>query len=223
MHKTNPNFKVGSCIKVKKGITDPDSNVDLSGWQGRVLEIDEKRSGRPLLLVAWDSHTLRSMPQSYLEESEIEGLDWQQFYLEADDVEQVQYEDTQKDVDDAVREITSRIGWYSFGEEGKRIQKVLSGAKNEWEAFEAWERYLEENLRFPFEAEVSEYQGKGRLRQGDRLKVVSISAVDDLYGIIVACRWGSRKLDFPLCDLAVKCYNANKQMVSDYAVWFANR
>lgn len=223
MHETNPSFKVGASIKVKEGINDPDTNVDLSSWQGRVLKIEEGQSDHPLLLVAWDSHTLRSMPQSYLEQSEVEGMDWQQFYLKADDVEHAQSRDTQKDVNDAISEITSRIGWYSYGEEGKRIQKVLSGAKSEWEAFEAWERYLEDNLMFPFEAEVSEYQEKGRLRQGDRLKVMSITAVDDLYGIIVTCRWGSRKVDFPLCDLAVKGSGVNKQMVSDYAVWFANR
>jgi len=223
MHKINPSVKVGSSIRVKEGIKDPDSDMALSGWQGRILEIEKDESGHPQLLVAWDSQTLRSMPQSYLEQSELEGMDWQQFYLEIDDVEFAPSRDTQKDVNDAVGEITSQIGWCSFGEEGKRIQKVLSDAKSELEEFEAWVRYLGENLRFPFEAEVSEYQEKRRLRQGDRLKVVGITAVDDHYGIIVACRQGSRKVDFPLCDLAVKGNSENMQMVSDYAVWFANR
>jgi hypothetical protein len=223
MLKINRSFKVGSSIRVKEGIKDPDSDLALSGWQGRILEIEKDESGHPQLLVAWDSQTLRSMPQSYLEQSELEGMDWQQFYLEIDDVEFAPIRDTRKDVNDAVAEITSWIGWYSFGEDGKRIQKVLSGAKSEWEAFEAWERYLEENLRFPFEAEVSEYQEKGRLRQGDRLKVVSITVVDDFYGIIVECRRDSRKVDFPLCDLTVKSNSKNMQLVSDYAVWFANR
>jgi len=184
------------------------------------LEIDESDQS---VLIAWESRTLRSIPPSYLEQSETEGMDWQQYYLRVNDVESVQSRDTQKDVKDVAGEITSRIGWYSFGEEGKRIQKVSSGAKNEEEAFEAWKRYLEENLRVPFEAEVSEYQEKGKLRQGDRLKVMNITGVDDLYGIIVACKWGSQNVEFPLCDLAVKGKNETKQGVSDYAVWFANR
>lgn len=223
MKKTNLSLKVGTSVRVKEGVKDPDSNLNLSGWQGRILEIDEDESGKSLLLVTWDSHTLRSMPSSYLEQSETEGMDWQQYYLQVDDIETVQSRDTQKDVTEVANEITSRISWYSLGEEGKRIQEVLSGAKNEEEAFEAWARYLEENLSFPFEAEVSEYQEKGNLRQGDRLKILNITGVDDLYGVIVACKWGSQKIEFPLCDLAVKGKSVIKQVVLDYAVWFANR
>lgn len=33
--------------------------------------------------------------------------------------------------------------------------------EDEWDAFKAWERYLAENLRFPFEAVVSEFQDEG--------------------------------------------------------------
>jgi hypothetical protein len=93
MHKINPSFKVGSSIRVKEGIKDPDSDMALSGWQGRILEIEKDESGHPQLLVAWDSQTLRSMPQSYLEQSELEGMAWQQFYLEIDDVEFVPIRD----------------------------------------------------------------------------------------------------------------------------------
>ena len=223
MRRANRNFKVGDSVRVKEGVHDPDSNMDLSGWHGRILEIEEDGSDQPLLLVAWDSQTLKQMPQSYLEQSEVEGMDWQQFYLGVDDVEPAPSRDTQRDVAEMVEEIASRTGWLSLGAEGKRIQQVLSGAKNEGEAFEAWEQYLEENLRFPFEAEVSEYQEKGRLRQGDRMTVVKISGLDDLYGVIVAGRWGSQKIEFPLCDLTVIGKGVNKQIVSDYAVWFANR
>lgn len=204
-------------------MNDPDSDVDIGGWQGRVLEIGRDERGQPLLLVAWDSYTLNNMPHSYLEQSEIEGLDWQRFYLRVDDIEPAQSRDTQRDVDEAVDGISSRIGWLYLGEEGKRIQKVLSGVENEWEAFKAWDRYLKENLRFPFEAEVSEYQEKGRLRQGDRIKVMKISLLDDLYGVIVSGRRGSENVDFPLCDLTVIGKGVNKQVVSDYALWFANR
>lgn len=223
MRRANLNFKVSDSVRVKEGVNDPDSNMDLSGWQGRILEIDENESGQSLILVAWDSDTLKQMPQSYLEHSEIEGMDWQQFYLEVGDVEHAQSRDTQRDIDEMVDEIASRIGWLSLGEEGKRIQKILAGIADEGEAFEVWEKYLEENLRFPFEAEVSEYQERGRMRQGDKITVVKISGVDDLYGVIISGKWGSQKIEFPLCDLTVMGKSVNKQVVSDYAVWFANR
>lgn len=223
MRRANLNFKVGDSVRVKEGVNDPDSNMNISGWQGRILEIDEDEKGQPWILVAWDSHTLQKMPQSYLEQSEIEGMDWQQYYLGVDDIEHAQSRDTKKDVDQVVDEITSRVGWYSLGEEGKRIQKVLSGVKEEWEAFKAWEKYLEENLRFPFEAKVSEYQERGKVRQGDRITVKGISMLDDLYGVIISGRWRSENIEFPLCDLTVIGKDMNKQIVSDYAVWFANR
>ncbi len=91
------------------------------------------------------------------------------------------------------------------------------------EELEAWERYLKESLSFPFEARVSEYQEKGRLRQGDRVKVREISVVDDLYGVIVSGKSGGERIDFPLCDLEAVNHGVNGQIVCDYGVWFANR
>jgi hypothetical protein len=223
MNRADLNFEVGDFVKVREGVGDPDSDVDISGWQGRVLEIAEDESGRPLIFVAWDSYTLKEMPRSYLEQSEMEGLDWQRFLLLIEDIEHAKSKDTQRDVDEVVDEIYSRIGWYSLGEEGKRIQGVLSGVEDEWDAFKAWERYLAENLRFPFEAVVSEYQDEGVLQRGDRIRVQGISLLDDLYGVIVSGKWGRRSIDYPLCDLDVVGEGVNEQIVSDYALWFANR
>ena len=223
MKRANLDFEVGDSVKVKEGVNDPDSNVDISGWQGRILRIGEDENGQPWILVAWDSHTLKRMPQSYLEQSETEGLDWQQFYLEVDDIQHARSRDTQRDVDEVVDEIASRVYWHSLGEAGKRIREVLTGVEDDWEAFKVWERHLEQNLRFPFEAVVSEYQERGRLRQGDRIQVLKISALDDLYGVIVSGKRGSESIDFPLCDLAVVGQSVNEQIVSDYALWFANR
>jgi len=39
--------------------------------------------------------------------------------------------------------------------------------------YEAWNKYLIEKLKFPFEAEVNEYQEPGCfIKQGDKLKVI---------------------------------------------------
>ena len=95
--------------------------------------------------------------------------------------------------------------------------------EDEWDAFKAWERYLAENLRFPFEAVVSEFQDEGVLQRGDRIRVQEISLLVDLYGVIVSGKWDRRSIAFPLCDLDVVGGGVNEQMVSDYALWFANR
>lgn len=216
-------FEVGDSVRVKEGVTDPDSALDIGGWQGRISEIGEGPDAEPFVVVAWDSHTLRDMPEWYLEQSETEGLDWKLFVLRPEDFRHARSRDTQGEVDEAVEGIESRVYWVSLGAEGKRIREVLSDVEGDTEELEAWERYLKENLSFPFEARVSEYQEKGRLRQGDRVTVREISVVDDLYGVIVSGKWSGESIDFPLCDLEAVNHRVNGQVVSDYGVWFANR
>lgn len=106
------------------------------------------------------------------------------------------------------------------------MNAVLRGvpSSDEMGQFRAWARHLQQTLKFHFEAEVAEYQERGRLRAGDILQVLSIEMVDDHYGIIVHCRRGREQIDAPLADL--ECTNeqsANYDQVKDYAVWFANR
>ena len=216
-------FEVGDSVRVKEGVTDPDSASNIGGWQGRISEIGEGPDGEPFVAAAWDSHTLRDMPEWYLEQSETEGLDWKRFVLRSEDLRHARSRDTQGEVDEAVEKIESRVYWFSLGAEGKRIREVLSDVEGEMEELEAWQRYLKENLSFPFEARVSEYKEKGRLRQGDRVKVREISVVDDLYGVIVSGKSGGESVDFPLCDLEAVNSGVDGQIVSDYGVWFANR
>jgi hypothetical protein len=78
--------------------------------------------------------------------------------------------------------------------------------------------------QFPFEAEVDEFQERGPLQVGDRLTVLGIKDVDDLYGGLVSCRQGQQPYAFPLADLAAVGEDSpNAQPVQDYCVWFANR
>jgi len=54
--------------------------------------------------------------------------------------------------------------------------------------------------------------------------VLRIEDVDDLYGVIVSCRRGRQRFDFPLADLAAVDQNSpNAEPIQDYRVWFANR
>lgn len=116
--------------------------------------------------------------------------------------------------------------WSWLGEDGRRIEKILESVDGDdrMGALEAWKHHLEENLTFPFDAEVSEYQEKGQLRTGDKVSVKKISLSDDFHGIIVELRRGRKKYYFPLCDLEVVNKDSiNHQHVKNYCVWFANR
>ncbi len=115
---------------------------------------------------------------------------------------------------------------YSWlGEQGKRIRTILQGIAphDDLGAIKRWGVYLEQHLSFPFDAKVEEWQERGPLRTGDRVKVKNISLVDDLTGVIVALRRGREKFDCPLCELAVlDRTSSNTLLIKDYRVWFAN-
>lgn len=104
--------------------------------------------------------------------SEKEGLDWQTIGVGLDDVEPATARDSERDVERALAEIDKHAHWLGPDDEDKRIQAVLDGIDPDDEValVEAWEEYLDENLSFPFEAEVSEWQDRGPLRTGDRVK-----------------------------------------------------
>jgi hypothetical protein len=216
-------LKLGQSVVVKPGIEDPDLKINISGWQGRITEVIEKDN---LICVSWDSITLKQMPGETIDQSEEQGLGWTEMYLYPEDVELTNSRDNEQDVEEIIELLESKHGWSYLGEEGKRIQAVLDKAKDisEWSAFEAWEEHLGQALQFPFEAEISEWQERGPLRTGDKVKVYDIVHNDDLYGIIVALGHERGRYDFPLCDLeAIDKTSVNYQPLKDYVVWFANR
>jgi hypothetical protein len=103
---------------------------------------------------------------------------------------------------------------------------VLAGVDpdDEMASLDAWKAYLTRRMAFPFEAEVAEFQDSGPFSDGDRVQVVHISQVNDLYGIMVHAQAKGGNYNFPLCDLqVVDRRSPNHQILDDYAVWFANR
>jgi hypothetical protein len=221
------NFAIGQSVIVKHGALDSDYGYDLSGCQGRVIEnhyADEQ--GNPYVTIAWDSITLKQMPEAMIQRCEEDGLDWSSMGLYASEVAPASPRDKIHQVERVKAEIEEKHQMDHLGEEGRRIQQVLNSATRRGQAgaFHVWEKYLHANLTFPFEAEVSEWQDRGPVRTGERVSVLGIEIVDDSYGVIVAVKTKHGHFDFPLCDLeAVPNTSPNYELVKDYAVWFANR
>jgi hypothetical protein len=223
--KRKPEFQVGDSVVVKPGVKDVDQGYDMQGWQGRVVEVLAQQQP-PVLLITWDSLTLRSFPPQMIETCEYEGSSWSSYYLSSEDIQKTEPRDTQDDVDAAIAEISAQYAWAFLGDEGKGIQKVLQeiDTEDEMTCFKAWYAHFSKVLTFPFEAEVSEFQESGPLQAGDVVRVIGLSDIDDLYGVLVHVKKKRRRYLFPLCDLAV----ADKKSplydpVYEYAVWFANR
>ncbi len=217
------NWTIGESVMVKAGVTDPDTGRDIGGWQGRISAILDEAE---ILTIRWDSLTLKSMPPALLAWSEEEGLSWSEMNLSTEEVESATARDTEDDVAAATAELESQTSWlYLGGEQGKRIQAIVNRAAghNELAVFRTWHAYLEEHLVFPFAATVEEYQ-RGQVRQGARVTVRAITFLDETYGTIVAVKHKHGVNELPLCDLkATEADTETRQLVEDYAVWFANR
>ncbi|MCI5210791.1 MAG: hypothetical protein D3910_18840 [Candidatus Electrothrix sp. ATG2] len=175
-------FNIGDSVVVKKGVKDPDLGNDIGEWQGRISEIDED-----LICIDWDSITLQQMPASSIIHSEEEGWEWQKMYLSHSDVTLTKRRDSVEDVARVFGELSHYYMWVNFGEQGKRIQKVLSGVSRDDEtaALQAWNAYLQKRLTFPFQARVEELMLRGSpFKEGDTITVFGIAdSLDENYGL----------------------------------------
>jgi hypothetical protein len=167
-------FKIGDLVIVNPNTKDLDLGIDIGGWQGRVKEISERYDS---IIVAWDSLTLKQMPGEAIDKCEEDGLDWRTYGLSPQDVALTSPRDHADDAEDAIRLLESKHGWSYLGEEGKRIQAALAkvDSDDKWAAFEAWDAYFKQTLTFPFEAEVSEWQDRGPLRTGEKVRFRYVS------------------------------------------------
>ena len=216
-------LKVGDSVVVNPRVKDPDLGIDIGGWQGRVSEADKDED---VICIDWDSVTLKDMSPSVIDKCEEEGWAWTQMYLYPTDVERTEPRDTEEDVDEVAGQIEARHRWSHLGKEGKRIHAVLAGVDpdNDWEVLSTWETHLRQVLRFPFNAEVSEFQERGPLRSGDRVKVHGIVDTDIMYGVLVAVSRRREQFTSPLADLeATNRKSSNYGPLRDYVVWFANQ
>ena len=215
-------FKVGDPVIVKPNTRDPDLGTDIGGWQGRISEVEETHN---LVCIAWDSLTLKNMPDSVIIECEKEGLDWRQMYLAFTDVESTTSRDTEDDIDRMADALETKHAWVHMGKEGEYIQDVLADVDSNSDrvVLKTWETHLRKNLRFPFAAKVAEYQERGPFRTGDKITALDITYTDELYGIFVAVKHKRGLYDIPLCDLeATDQVSKNYKTLRAYVVWFAN-
>ena len=86
--------QIGDSVVVKSGIMDPDFGIDISGWQGRIEEIDEGQT----IFIRWDSITLRGMRSELIIRCENENLDWEVMTLNKDNIEVAEQRDAVADV-----------------------------------------------------------------------------------------------------------------------------
>ena len=99
-------FHLNDSVRAKEGTLDPDFGTDMSGWEGRVKDVDETSEPEHVLyLIAWDSKTLAMMELDSIARSEEEGLDWTSIYLYDSDLESASSRDSEEDVDRMIQKL----------------------------------------------------------------------------------------------------------------------
>lgn len=215
-------LKINDFVKVKPGIKDPDNEAfDLSGWQGRITEIDSSNAAEVLVTIVWDSLTLRAMPKQFVEESIRDGLDFTVMNLFAEEVELAEARDNAQDNHEVIRALEAENRWADLGEQGKRIQAVEDACENDYDLMDYWFEHLENNVELPLKAR---YIGDSNqnLRFGAEILINGFADADDHYGVIGSAIYQKRWLQVPLCDLEVLESSKKTEALEDYIVWFAN-
>jgi hypothetical protein len=176
-----------------------------------------------MIMIAWDSITLKNMDRDKLIRLENEGFDWSLMGLEFDEVEIVAPRDTEEETESTYKAIHKDIYWESMDEEGQLIAEILGDADGEYEEYEVWETYLNETLKFPFKAE-NYSEKRGVIPFEAAVKVLKVHSIDDWYGILMSVSYKNHVYQLPLADL--ECVNkggVNDSAVSLYDVWFSNK
>lgn len=217
-------FKLGSSVKVKKGVKDPDfPENNLSGWQGRIIEKDEDENGDNLYCVAWDSITLSQMEDVYLVECVEEGLDFtSSMFLKEDELEPTQERDTEAQVADKIEEIADKLDSVAIAAQEERIEQILETATSDkkLDVLHAWWKYLRANIKLPFTAEVIEVYNKVKI--GNIVKVKGFAGIDEEYGIMVTARYKHENVIVPLYGVSTN-EGKNSEVINDYTYWYLHK
>lgn len=220
---TPPQLQIGDTVKVRQGFKDPDTKVTMGGWYGSVTQLFPETG---TAMIAFDSQTLRDMPAKYIEQCEEDGLSWRKYGYDLTDLTKVEPRDTEEQASAVAAEIEAKNIYAYLGKEGQEIRRIIQSVDpdGEMDHLYVWAEYLKDHLRFPFEAVVDEWQSRGPLRSGDKVRVHAIEDSDKMYGIIVKLRRGLRRFHFPLSDLAPADKTSPEyHLIYLYRTWFANK
>ncbi len=80
-------FKCGDIVKVILGTKDPDFNIDIGEWSGKIEDVELIDNKTWLYFIIWDETTLKKMSKKLIKKCEKENLDFEKMYLEEKDLE----------------------------------------------------------------------------------------------------------------------------------------
>lgn len=99
--------------------------------------------------------------------------------------------------------------------------EIVVDCYNEEERASGWHCYLEESLKFPFQAECIKERRGSPLRKGETVKVVAMSDIElCLHEMFVDIEWSDRTFAVPLDQLIpVKANKKTLEAIEDWHYW----
>jgi hypothetical protein len=100
--------------------------------------------------------------------------------------------------------------------------EIVVDCYNEHERYMGWYCYLEDKLKFPFQAKCTRQRPISPLKKGESVTVIGMLDDDSDYpsDIMVKVRWQNRTMGVPLSQLAGVNVNADaKEAVDDWHYW----
>ncbi len=100
--------------------------------------------------------------------------------------------------------------------------EIVVDCYNEHERYMGWYCYLEDKLKFPFQAKCTRQRPISPLKKGESVTVIGMLDDDSDYpsDMMVKIRWQNRTMGVPLSQLAGVNVNADaKEAIDDWHYW----
>lgn len=218
----NP-FTKFDIVKVKEGIIDQETGIALEGWQGRIYDFFDDDNGDCVAYIRWDSDTIRRIPEDFIDFCNKNDLTWVDIIIGIESLEPGKETDT-PDIAEWQRLMAlSKYNWMHMGAVGVKVQQIINSySLEEGSILQFWEKYLLENLHFPFSARLRKKNQKHN-KINQNLKAIDLNGSEEVYGLAILCEMDDRQLIVPLSDLIVSQSSSNYEFLQYYRFWFENR
>lgn len=107
--------------------------------------------------------------------------------------------------------------------EDRIIMDIIVDAYNSEEQAMGWYYYLDDKIKFPFEACCMEVKGKSPLKEGEKVTVLHMADAENCdHGMLVNIQWRDRIFAVPLEQLKpLTVEEQTQEAVEDWHYWVA--
>ncbi len=105
--------------------------------------------------------------------------------------------------------------------EERIVMEIVVDAYDEEERAMGWYYYLEDKMRFPFNAKCIKERRISPLKRGEIMEVVGMAPEEDCEKeMFIEIKWKGRNLGVPLCQLeGVRVDEETQEAINDWQYW----